>query len=308
MLKLFLVTVWAACFGCEAPASRASQLLAPPKSGVQLEMGPFQVPSGTEQQLCRTFKLPNDQPIAANHFEQRHTLGSHHMILFATDDDVPEQVFVCWGTVNFDQWHFVVDFQQKEMTDWQLPDGHAIILKPHQQVMIQAHYVNATTVQTPEDAFAVLNIDTIPMNQVKHKVGSMFTVNTNIDIPPHSSFTNHRQCVFNNPVELVAMTGHFHARGQTFDVWPLDFASQPMSNMIYQNTNWDNANFQTWNPPLSTPFGLEFSCTYFNDTDNEIVWGAHADVQEHCNLFFHYTMVSAGAEPNLQCQNGSGGW
>jgi hypothetical protein len=300
--------VWLIALSSCTQLSRAEQMLAPPSSGLQLEMGPFQVPSGTEQQLCRTFKLPNEQAIAVNHFEQRHTLGSHHMILFASDYDVPDQVFVCWGVVNFDEWNFVVDFQQQSELDWKLPEGHAIILKPHQQVMIQAHYVNATTVQTPADAFAVMNLNTVPLGSVTHKVGSIFTVNTNIDIPPRSNFTNQRSCVFNTPVNLIAMTGHFHARGLTFDVWPLDFQNNPTSQMIYQNTNWNDGLFKTWDPPLSEPFGVHFSCTYYNDTDNTIVWGAHADTQEHCNLFFHYTSLVAGDDPNLQCANGSGGW
>jgi hypothetical protein len=270
-------------------------------------IGPFQVPQGQEVQLCRTLKLPNDQPIALHEIQARKTLGSHHLILFKSDLDLPDQMFDCWGVINFDMFQFVADVQQKEELDWTLPDGHAIILAPHQQIMLQSHYVNATTVQTPQEALSFVNLDTMPIDQVTNKVGSMFTVNTNIYIPPHSGFQNQRDCVFNQQVNLVGMTGHFHARGLSFIVDALDFFKTPREQ-IYESDDWNSPPFQTWDPPLEQPYGIRFSCSYFNDTDQPIVWGAHADTQEHCNLFFHYTPLEAGADPSLVCKNGSGGW
>jgi hypothetical protein len=292
---------------CGGSSSGVQPLLPKPENGYQVVIGPFQVPAGHEVQLCQTLKLPNDQPVALHEIEAAKTLGSHHLILSKSDLDLPDQTFDCWGVTNWEEFQFVADVQQKLDLDWTLPDGHAIILQPHQQLMIQAHYVNATTVQTPDEGLAFMNLYTMPMEQVTNKVGSMFTVNTNIYIPPHSGFTNHRNCLFSQQVNLVGMTGHFHARGLTFDVDQLDFFQKP-TQQIYQNTDWNDANFQTWDDPIFTPYGIQFSCTYFNDTDQAITWGAHADVQEHCNLFFHYTPREPGVDPSLVCKNGSGGW
>src|SRR5262249_30610878 len=162
--------------GCSGGSNGTPPLLAPPASGYQLVIGPFSVPAGSEVQLCQTRKLPNDEPIALHSIDARKTLGSHHLILFKSDQDFPDQTFPCWGVANFEQWDFVADVQQKEELTWPLPDGHAIMLAPHQQIMLQSHYVNATTVQAPEGGLAFVNLNTIPMDQVTHKVGSMFTV------------------------------------------------------------------------------------------------------------------------------------
>jgi hypothetical protein len=308
-IYLFLI----GAIGCNAQnneslGAKYGLTLAPPTQGFQLTMGPFAVPLGEEVQLCRTLKLTNDQPVAVHEFTSQHTLGSHHQIVFASDLDFPDQDFPCWGTINFDNWKFLVDFQQKQDTSWTLPDGDAIILNPHQQLMIQSHFVNATTVKTPIAGFSVYNLGLMPMDQVKNRVAGIFTVNTNVDIPPHSSFVNQRDCLFNQPVELIAMTGHFHARGTDFRVWNLDQQHNPIGDPIYDGLNWDNEPFLTWEPGLLAQSGLRFSCTYFNDTDNTILWGAHADVQEHCNLFFQYRPMFEGAAPALTCKNGSGGW
>jgi len=310
-LRAFLLALLAHA-GCSgAPAPTDQRLLAPPApgQGTQVVIGPFSVPQGHEVQLCQTFKLDNDDAFALHEIEARHSLGSHHLILFRSVGNLPvdDQTFDCWGVVNWDQWSFVADVQQREDLTWTLPDGHAFVLDPHQQMMVQAHYVNATTVQTPEQALAFMNLYRVPVADVRYKVGSMFTVNTNVLIPPHSQFTNHRNCIFSTEVRLVGMTGHFHARGLEFDVDELDYSGRTQKR-LYQSLDWNNPPFQAWDPTVFEQRGIQFSCTYFNDTDQTITWGSHADVQEHCNLFFHYTTLYPGDEPQLRCTNGSGGW
>lgn len=290
-------------------------LLDPPQSGYQIVTGPFEVPPGTEQQICQTVKLPNEEPIAVNLFEEAHEAGTHHVILFRSDTPVEDQTFPCWGTVDFQQWQFVIDTQQQLHNTWELPDGVALIFPPHAQVMVQVHYQNATATQTPgQEGLSFINLHSVPMDQVKFQAGGMFTVNTNVHIPPHSPLTISRDCPLSQEVRVLAMTGHFHSRGRHFSV---DHYSDDgvFIEHLYDSYDWNNAPFEIFPDQgvlLRENEMLHFTCEYMNNTDQEIDWGAMADTHEHCNLFVEYRPEGAGVTsataPALTCTNGNSGW
>lgn len=301
----------------EIPSGSITSGKAPPKPafGQQIQFGPFDVNPGVEVQLCRTMKLDNDDPMAVNRLEVLMNTGSHHLIVFRSEMDFPDQIFPCWGTVNFDEWSFVLDVNRTGGYDWKLGDGQAFVMKPHQQIMIQSHFVNATTVQTPEGALSFVNMYATK-EPVIHELKGMFTVNSRIAIPPHAGYKTTRRCRFSRSARIVAMTGHFHARGTEFNVnmfqdpeTGLDDAQEFNMGQIYQSTNWDEPPFELFTPPITIgiPQGLRFDCSFQNDTDTLIGFGGHADVQEHCNLFFQYYDTLPDQEP-LICLEGSGGW
>src|SRR5262249_12639210 len=137
---VLLSAVGLLAFGCDAPPPASTV----PPGALRLQMGPFSVlPAGSptiaggtstgEVPLCRTLKLDNDEPIAVNRIDVKMNVGSHHFILFRSDTDVPDDLFLCWGTVNFDQWEFMMDVNRSGGEDWQLDDGQAFVLRPHQQ-------------------------------------------------------------------------------------------------------------------------------------------------------------------------------
>lgn len=315
--------------GCTDPTpkqvtSTSNLLDAPPvpTSGYQIPFGPFDVKAGSEVQLCRTFKLPNEDIEAFNRIQIAMAQGSHHFILFRSRFDYPDEVFPCWGTVNFDEWDFMMDVNKAGGDDWQLDDGQAFIVQPHQQIMIQSHFVNATSVQSPAGGMAYLNLHKTPLEDVKHELHGIFTVNTRIKIPPNGTFTTTKKCTPSRDINIVAMTGHFHARGVEFKVDKVLNSTYPGEEdtnfgTIYDNTNWDAPTFQLYKP-VSVVNGiqeaLQFTCSYDNTNpasvtfDKTVGFGGHADVQEHCNLFFqYYETVPKDSDP-IKCVEGSGGW
>ena len=309
-----LALLVSACGGSSSQTSDQTLpvYLSVPERGEQLSIGPFDVPSGTEVQICRTLKMSNTEAVGVNRLQVSLAQGSHHFILFRSNKDFPDEVFPCWGTVNFDDWEFMIDVNKSGGEDWQLADGQAFVLQPNQQIMIQSHFVNATTVQSPKGGMALVNMFEVDPN-VAHPLHGMFTVDTRINIPPHSAYTTSRACTFDQTVYLAAMTGHFHARGLEFSVNRFR-DNVLMPEQIYDSKSWDSPNFEIF-PQPSDVFntfddGVEFTCSYFNNTDNTIGWGGHADVQEHCNLFFQYYFYNESDPKNkpMTCKEGSGGW
>jgi hypothetical protein len=300
--------------GCHGPSTNLPTFPAP-AVGQQLMIGPFDVP--TEIQLCRTVKLDNDEPVAVNRIQVVMAQGSHHFILFRSREDFPDQVFNCWGTVNFDDWEFLMDVNKAGGADWTLDEGQAFVMRPHQQIMMQSHFLNAVggSVQSPNGGYAFANLYEVPLAKVQHPLYGQFTVDTRINIPPQAYYTTNRTCTFTTSVSLVAMTGHFHARGLEFAVSRTYDGT--LMDQIYDSTSWDSPVFELFHPArelIGFDEGVNFSCSYFNYTNDPIGWGGHAEVQEHCNLFFQFYYsypeeAPDGAKPNpLRCREGSGGW
>jgi hypothetical protein len=329
--SLGLLVVFAAA--CTSEPDNGLPVVSAPTRGEQVVIGPFDVPMNSEVQMCRTLKLSNTEPVAVNRLQVVLNEGSHHFILFRSRNNVPmgdDQTFPCWGTVNFDDWEFLLDVNRDGGDDWTLDQGQGFIMEPHQQIMIQSHYVNANTVQTYKPGGGVLNLYETDPAKIPHKLYGMFTVDTHIAIPPHSYYSTSRNCSFNNPVNVVAMTGHFHARGLTFTVDRIsqdakrnfDFAAPTIGGQIYESDNWNAPPFTLFDgkdaavqPLFIRTDGVQFTCSYFNDTDNLIGWGGHADTQEHCNLFFQYydycpegQVCDDSKHTPLDCFEGTGGW
>jgi hypothetical protein len=166
-----------------------------------------------------------------------------------------------------------------------------------------------------------MNLNAMPITDVKARAHGLFTVNTQVDIPPGKDQTITKDCPLSGPLRLFAMTGHFHKRGKHFTVETFD-VNDPIlgptltGDFIYDSRDWNNAPFTTFDPALdprvelignpdATGAGVHFTCSYLNDcatssnTCNDYVtWGSHADVQEHCNLFMWYYPLAEVTDAN----------
>lgn len=67
-------------------AADGSLTLEPPENGVQLVMPPFDVPAGQDIEYCYGTILQADTDININTFQAQYREGSHHFILYASDD------------------------------------------------------------------------------------------------------------------------------------------------------------------------------------------------------------------------------
>ncbi len=270
--------------------------LPPPENGVQLSTPTFSVPAGTEVQRCYWMKLPSDVDLDVVRIQIKYLPGSHHMNLFQTSQDVPDSEADCFGPVSFSSptnpngYDLVAGSQSKDL-DWQLPPGIAFKIKAHRQLMIQAHYVNATSQQTPLGVGSVrINLDSEPdPSKITAHMGTMFANNMNINIPPHESRSFSTVCDVPQAVSFVAMTGHFHSRGKTFSVNAAPDGKDP-TDECYRSQDWSEPPFTVLPEPLSVPAGggLYYTCDYVNNTDIDLTFGPHVETQEHCNLFAYF--------------------
>jgi len=302
--------------GCNTPAPKPMdvKLAAPPAGqGWQWEVPPFQVASGTEIQACYFFAVPGaqGQDVWTNRVTVAQTTGSHHMNIFRVKtitglsgkagDVVTNQA--CFGpSSNWADWPLVINSQDADEVDWKLPDTVGHKFQAGELLMIQTHYVNATTQKTPLDGHVLVNFWT-SKTALPNELGTLFATNQNIRICPGDTGKSFEaRCTFpSTGVHIVGANGHFHSRGKEFDISTIDAQGNLAAAPFYTSKVWDE-------PPMahgldvmvSAGGGVDWKCTYDyecpagatacgNPADNGcFTFGGHVDTQEHCNAFVYY--------------------
>jgi hypothetical protein len=316
--------------------------------GMHFATLPFDVPQSTEVQDCYFMNMPdlnNGQPYWIDHIRLGTNPGSHHMNVFRVKTIVnlgtPEQGnFVhgvngmgeCFKSGNWGDWPLVANTQISSSTnpyfDWHLPDNVAYQFNPGERIMIQTHYVNASTQTTPFRGKVVVDMYksklTAPM-----EMGTLFATEQNIRIcqsNPTPSY--HGACAFKNGgVTIAAANGHFHSRGVEFDVFKWDGASTsqpPDGDRFYQSLTWNDPPMMIYSNPTGmqiTPNGgIWWTCDYQWIAPSDAAGGCAAvdardpqhagdccytfgpivETSEHCNVFLYYYPKVAGTT-DIQC-------
>jgi len=319
--------------------------LDPPASGegFQFASDEFEVPQGTESQDCYFFKvselaqaggLDPTQPVNLHQIHIAQRDGSHHMNIFRVRTIVnlgPDGGLVqkgtngageCFKSPNWADWPLVANSQAAGAVDWTYPDGVANIFQPDEWLMLQTHYVNASTQTTPQKGLVRVNFHTIPTGEVKHELGTIFATKQSIRIcesNPTPSFSGSCQINSAAPVRIIGANGHFHSRGKVFDMYTWDgtsTATPPASQRFYESKAWDEP------PMLHSPEldvgvpakgGIFYTCSYqwqmpspalgcqgLNDLDQSTymtptdkldccyTFGGIVEENEHCNAFVYY--------------------
>jgi hypothetical protein len=284
--------------------------LAPPatrEKGWQLSIAPFSLDQGQELQQCYFFEVPYDEPVFVSHVAIAQTAGTHHMNIFRVRtvgglDGNHGDVVVdgeCWKPTNWSDWPLVVNSQNEGNVELTLPPGVAHRFEPREKIMLQTHYVNATTQKTHGVGKVLVNFDRIPKNDVTAELGTVFATNQNLRVcPGQTGVTFQTTCRFakEEPVTIFGVNGHFHSRGRRFTMAvfnPLEGAGAP----FYDNTSWDEPLFAK-NLELAVPArgGISYTCEFSADTNDCgnpedgccFTFGGKVEFQEHCNAFVYF--------------------
>jgi hypothetical protein len=280
---------------------------ATPEKGWQLSIAPFALNPGQELQQCYFFEVPYDEPVFVNHIAIAQTTGTHHMNIFRMRtigglDGAPGDVVVdgeCWTSPNWKDWPLIVNSQNEGNVALPLPEGVAHRFEPREKIMLQTHYVNATTQVTPSVGKVLVNFDRMPANAVTAELGTAFATNQNLRVcPGQAGVKFETTCRFaaDKPVTIFGANGHFHSRGRRFTMSvfnPTEGAGEP----FYESTSWDEPTFaKNLGLPVPARGGISYSCEFAadpsdcGDPDDNccFTFGGKVEQQEHCNAFVYY--------------------
>lgn len=313
----FGMVVAVAAFALGAGCSPAKdRLIAPPPDGqgFQLHVPHFDVAAGDEVQACYFFAIPGaaGSDVWVNHFQLATNPGTHHVNIFRVKTIVglggqPGDVVVskngtgpCFVSSNWADWPLVVNTQDGgETVDWTLPDGVGQKFSGGELIMVQVHFVNATTQKAPEGGQVDTNFWTMP-TPPPNELGTIFATNQNIRVCPGDTdrtFETHCKTPLSGAT-IVAANGHFHSRGTQFTMNVVDSLGNDMlPTPFYDSTRWDD-------PPMTTGLniqipdggGVSWTCSFSADAgscgnpDDSccFTFGGKVETQEHCNAFVYY--------------------
>jgi hypothetical protein len=306
-----------------------------PGDGAWVRTPEFDVPAGEEIQDCYFFRIPAGQPddvLWVDRLQLALNPGSHHMNVFRVGelralrpaDGTPidlggapgtlVQGGECWKSGNWANWALVANTQQsapdEPILDWALPAGVATRFAAGELLMLQIHYVNASTQETPFRGRGGLNLwrskdgDTM-------ELGTLFATQQNLRIcrsDPRPSYKGSCALPTGNHT-VAAVNGHFHSRGREFAVYTWDGVSStqpPESDRFYTSTSWEEPPMQLgMSLPLPPGGGVWWTCDYqwvepaagcaavderdpLHAGDCCYTFGPVVETSEHCNVFLYY--------------------
>lgn len=292
------------------PKTEDVQLPDPGPNGWQVATGTFEVPQGEEIQDCYFFEVPFDTDVFVNRITLAHNEGSHHMNVFRVRtivnlDGAPGDVVKggeCWTSTNWKDWPLVANNQSggPDGEDWQMPEGVALKFQAHEKLMLQTHYVNASTQKTPAKASVAANFYGVEAGQVQNELGTLFATNQNIKVcPGESAKTFEASCKIaqDSPVTVIAANGHFHSRGDKFTMNRWEPVAGKTNEQFYESDAWDDPPFdRSLNVPLAMGEGVTWTCEFSAQADECgdpangccFTFGGKVEAQEHCNAFVYY--------------------
>jgi len=315
-------------------------LIDPPPAGqgFQLSTKVFPVAPGEEEQDCYFFQVKDlaakgeldpAAPVNLHRVQISQRKGSHHMNIFRVRTIVnldPKNGVVqegsngvgeCFKSANWADWPLVANSQIDGQLDWTYPDGVANELDPEEWLMLQTHFVNATSQDTPTGEGEVhVNFWTIPKEEVTAQLGTLFATKQSIRVcqsNPAPSFDG--TCQFNStgPVNIIGANGHFHSRGKQFEMLAWDGTSTvkpAASESFYTSKAWDEPPMlisPELNKTVPAGGGVWYTCDFnwsppdpavgcdgLNALDKQgendccYTFGPKVEANEHCNIFVYY--------------------
>jgi hypothetical protein len=201
---------------------------------------------------------------------------------------------------NWADWPLVVNTQQGgDPVDWVLPDGVGQKFSPGDLLMMQIHFVNATTQQSPEGGAGAANfyyMKTPPQMEM----GTIFATNQNIRVCPgdtDKTFETHCKTPMTGGT-IIAANGHFHSRGVQFSMNVVDAMGDDMLPQPFYLSNVWNEPPMTRGLDVQVPAGggVSWTCEFSADStscgnpDDSccFTFGGKVETQEHCNAFIYY--------------------
>ena len=343
-----------ACLACAVPffggcdseeTNPVPDELAPPPKGEGFQIAPpeFEIAAGDEIQNCYFYKvsdllkqggLDNGKELNLHHIQIHQSAGSHHMNVFKVKTIVNLDPAngtslgkngdgECFKSPNWADWPLIANSQQDGKLDWEFPDGVANKLSPDDTIMVQSHFVNATSQKSPGPGKVAINFWHIPDAEVKYEMGTLFATKQSIRVcasNPTPTFQGSCQIKSDDPVHVIAANGHFHSRGTQFDMYAWDGTSTevpPESERFYESQKWDEPPM-THSPELVKDLpangGVFYTCSYEwqqpdpavgceglnaydkakhpEITDDQLdccyTFGPIVEKNEHCNAFVYY--------------------
>ncbi|WP_437645331.1 hypothetical protein [Sorangium sp. So ce362] len=313
-----------ALFGCSSSDTGTGnetpedQLLEPPAegAGVQYRMTSTIQP-GEEVERCQLFVAP-PEGLNVNREVVRYSGGSHHVLLYTTPyTKIPTetingvaldatQVHDCSNgpQAEWDVNGVVAGSQSPDRNSFlgELPEGVAVKVAPGTVLLMNTHYLNASS--APLETDARINLYTIADDEVEIEAGMLFHYNPFISVPARDESSARMRCTTEKDISVVRIQSHMHRRGVGYVAQKVDLDGKMTE--LYAHEKWEGVPSQEFTPFLEVKAGeaLDYRCDFRNSEDRDIAQGLTTK-DEMCMLIGPYFPRSRAYE---NCASEEGGF
>ena len=264
--------------------------LAKPGNGIQLHVGPFDVPANFEREFFMYKNLNNPNPVYVNRVQIEMRSGSHHFIGYLLDASSPlfslaKRLFVpdkirdlhlpdggddplVLATMAF---HDFFAGTQTPRLDYEFPEGVALKLPASTGLDLNTHYVNRTGESSIGEVY--MNLHTIDKLAVKHEAKIINMNNTDIELPPNQETTVTADFRVTETMNIFQLFSHSHEKTIEFRV---EIAGGKRDGeLLYISYDWEHPPVMKFDPPLVVMRGekIRLKTTYNNWTDETVTFG-----------------------------------
>jgi hypothetical protein len=271
--------------------------LAPPASGIQVNIEPFEVAPEFEREFFVYKKLGNTEDIFVNRVEIKMRQNSHHFLLYDFNDeitskpayDVVRDIRNSNGSLNYPNmipmlYHVYVAGAQTPYMDYQFPQGVALKFPAGAAIDFNSHYVNKQKVSITGEVN--VNLHTVPSSSVIREAKTLNLGNTNFTLPAMQRTTISKTFTMTTRTHIFALTSHTHQLGEKF-VIKISGGTRD-GQIVYTNTDWHHPVIVNYESPivLNPGEGLTSEITYNNTKTQAVYFGLTSE--EEMGIIFGY--------------------
>jgi len=299
----------AAAGGAGAGAGSSEGGFAPVGETITLSIDTFDVPAGTERQVCKYFNLPADVPFDVVRFHSEMAGTSHHLNVYKLLSDPTDTVSAADAAVHDCQpgseqlagdAAYIFGSATPERTV-DMPAGVAFHLLPQQRIILEQHVINATN-EVIQGGVSFEMSRPLEAGSIEHHADVIWFANWAFYIPPNQETDATNHCTVPYDVKVFGLMSHTHALGSHFSIekWSADGTEH-----LYDNEDWAHPLYQEHDPHMliSAGEGLQWTCTWNNTSGNAVLPGKES-TDEMCMTFaYAYPAEGRSADP-IQCNIG----
>lgn len=204
-----------------------------PSKSAEYTAGPFPLESGQDKTLCTYVRSDADTEQDITAFVTEQSKGGHHLIVYTVDHAVDDPPFECpqGGQPSWSQ----VLATQLETETIRFPEGVGFHVKPHQQYVMETHFLNVTSEKL--DVTSRFRVEYAEAGTVKERAATYFFGTMNIDVPAGASASKTAECHPPKPMTLHTMFGHQHRMG--VGLTAMHRPGGEGGDPLYHSTDWE---------------------------------------------------------------------
>ena len=274
------------------------EILEVPENGLQLHMGPFEVPPGGDMELLSYENPEFTEDVYINRVKVSMRPGSHHFILYTFTNDIPLYLIPDEGEIRslYDangesiyenllamQYHKFVTGTQWPSMDFHFPEGVALRFPHEYGFDMNSHYLNYT--DSPIIGEIYTNLYFSEPDEVEHVAEILMLNNQSLNIPPNQISTVERTYNFNqirsmhdlgnnvDEIKIFQLFTHAHEHMIRFDIEVIN--TNNASELVYTALDWEHPPILQLNEPLviTQGMGIKLICTFDNWTNDYLNFG-----------------------------------